>query len=141
MNPIDTARKFKFRAWSKITKAMISPDYIDSFGRCFDYDPIKGIHQDDDYILMQFTGLVAGSLSKLTETTEIFEGDIIRNDPCEGTPVDGVVIWRDEQAAFVVEWGDDIDFLCGLDLDHYQVVGNVYEQGLTEKGLWERNNP
>lgn len=67
-------REIKFRAWNKIDKEMGIPFTLDDLyqaGLC----QLKKKHEEENYILMQFTGLHDKN------GKEIYEGDIVKH--CE----------------------------------------------------------
>ncbi len=107
-------REIKFRAWDKIEKIM----YLDVQD---EYDFICGskiaesfgeLLEDEDFIVMQFTGL------KDKNGKEIFEGDIL----FDGT-VKSFVIWKEEESMFGINNGK---YELGY-YNNWEVIGNIYE--------------
>ena len=124
-------REIKFRAWSKETKAMVCPDYIDCEGNCFDYDRYSGIYSEDDYILMQFTGLLDKN------GKEIYEEDIVKimaypsGDEVERRPMIGRVQWSNLHCIGGMDislWHEKEWWAYGsIDRSTIEVIGNIYE--------------
>ena len=94
-------REIKFRAWDKKEKLMLLNI------RCRSLDGIEW---------MQFTGLI-------TKGKEIYEGDIVTDGK-----ENGVVVWQEHRAQFVIDWSIS-DKYCqpNDDWDLFEVVGNIYE--------------
>ena len=102
-------REIKFRAWHKD-------------GEMFYKVPLNSVGQHarygEDATLMQYTGLHDKN------GKEIYEGDIVNILPNYVLP-DGVVVWDEDFAGFVVKHPRYEDF-CELDCIH-NVVTNIYE--------------
>ena len=122
------SRIIKFRAWDKHNKRMIpwSPQmFSDSSPLTMYGDDFP--ENDDDFILMQFTGCHDRN------GQEIWEGDIVkyfintgfwtgRDDPPdidEMTEYIEAVYWMDELTGF--------NPLCGTPYEDIEVIGNIYE--------------
>lgn len=123
-------REIKFRAWDKIGKRMLPDSEIsrDTDGGWFIWDEDDN-SQDDNFELMQYTGL------KDKNGKEIYEGDIIYKDDKQtwtveyalfGEPMFGVFnqlnscrdIEVDEFGAY---------FIAVEDIIRIEVIGNIYE--------------
>lgn len=118
-------REIKFRAWDKAEKEMFMPDtennnenffagFVNGVLRCSEsqYD------EDDDFILMQYTGL------KDRNGREIFEGDLVNNEDNETA----VIIY--ETGSFLLQYPDsplDFDSLFDFQDDRLEIIGNIYQ--------------
>ena len=99
-------RILKFRAWDVQAKSMIIDPVFHEFA------DINDQFGDDDFIFMQFTGL----LDK--EGKEIYEGDILSTD-FAGNKIKGVMEYEITEAG--AQWTKF------LPLDRYEIIGNIYE--------------
>jgi len=103
-------RQFKFRFWSKVLEAFVTP-----------HDSIyRGAFNDPEFVVMQYTNL------KDKNGKEIYEGDIVIN--------------RNPQFPFEVKWSQDKARFIKLSLTRprrfqslgdttkTEVIGNIYEK-------------
>lgn len=118
-------REIKFRAWDKTEKEMFMPDtennnenffagFVNGVLRCSEsqYD------EDDDFILMQYTGL------KDKNGKDIYEGDLVNNEDNETA----VIIY--ETGSFLLQYPDsplDFDSLFDFQDDRLEIIGNIYQ--------------
>jgi len=131
--------RFKFRAWDKQNKAMHCNDFIVSATGYMaklttqDYKTMQfdqyDLKPDDNYVLMQCTGLM--DKNKMP----IFEGDILKETyVSEGsTYTDITVVKYDEKSAgFIMArpaFEKDITYFDDINLEkeNFVVIGNIYE--------------
>ena len=112
-------RPIKFRAWDKKENRMMKPDVrwlIDPTDGSI-YNSIKDDYESD-WVLMQFTGLHDKN------GKPIFENDIVKhhyhNQVC-------LVQWSESRSQFELEFGEDWYPLWPIDSEHFEVLGNIYE--------------
>lgn len=123
----------KFRAWDKKTKTMYEVKSIVFTLQSMLCVNKKAVYpertlylDDDDTILMQYTGL------KDKNGVEIFEGDIVNAcgyDSDQGriyktTDFTGVIVYR--KNSFCLQFGDFLDSWWAND-EEVEVIGNIYE--------------
>ena len=124
-------RTIKFRAWDKKNNWMMTDVwgfFIDQLGRIWDqpqdtYDtPNKEIeiyHAQEDFVLMQFTGL------KDEKGFEIYEGDIVKGNNQIGT-----IEWVEIDTCFAVQTYKPEIWTVGKfreRMGNIEVIGNIYE--------------
>jgi len=117
-------REIKFRAWDVVHEKIIgmSSDKKDKFSIRSD-----GWPSNDNYILMQYTGL------KDKNGVEIFEGDVVKVTYMDREDWISVVEWDTVNPCFVLKrqperFGSDVEYdfvKCGF--VELQVVGNIHE--------------
>ena len=116
-------REIKFRAWDNSCKKMIG---VKGIKDCFSLR--SDGFCDENYILMQYTGL------KDKNGKEIFEGDVVCVEYGKG-----VVEYSEKQAMFIINWIDDDEayneslaynprnYIYGETRKDIEVIGNIYE--------------
>jgi len=108
-------REIKFRAWDIENKEMFY-DAQDAYDNQGDVpaSSFGSLLVDEDYILMQYTGL------KDKNGKEIYEGDIVTY----ASDLPEQIIFKD--AAF--RWGGESDYVVKTrEPNVLQVIGNIYE--------------
>lgn len=111
-------REIKFRAWLTLEKEMLydfttfTDHYTDDFNNTIKY------HQENDLVLMQYTGL------KDKNGVEIFEGDIVKE--VIGGEI-AYVVYKKGSCSFTLEYKANV-IGDGLHYDsHIEIIGNIYE--------------
>ena len=127
-------REIKFRAWGKVSKILYP--YITLYAQDFRHIQVNENGDDklideDDYILMQYTGL------KDKNGKEIYEGDIVTrrwfglknfpNPKLEGKIVQtDKVFWCEDNHYF--SFGENTNLgIYEFTEDKLEVIGNIYE--------------
>ena len=121
-------REIKFKAWDKNTKQIIKDFVIrsDGFVVILEGDGKSGQYMQNDFELMQFTGLLDKN------SVEIYEGDIVK--------------WWHIAYQEEVETLETVEFIEGafypiveMDLrdgaEQFEVIGNIYENAELIKEL------
>ncbi|QBX15782.1 phage uncharacterized protein TIGR01671 [Streptococcus equinus] len=121
-------RELKFRAWLKDEKRMAKVHEVSFFDdKVFTITTIDNFYADDEFKLMQFTGL------KDKNGKEVFEGDIINYKYGRHTSTQFVVKYDEFQATFVVvDNHNDLVYTFReladyIQLNSLEVIGNIYE--------------
>jgi uncharacterized phage protein (TIGR01671 family) len=123
-------RHFKFRVWDIKKEQMHEVLYLATahyleqkcvIGHGLEHDseitltPSKGI-------IMQWAGL------EDRNGVEIYECDIVKTDDTDSGYIFAVVKWDESSAAFQFHFSDgDILQADDMDMDHVEVIGNIYE--------------
>ena len=129
--------RFKFRAWDKVRKAMLSngyPLYIDLSGDFYEHegeecysasgDSVDGIYDlnTDDFVLMQSTGL------KDKNGKIIFEGDVVSQYGGREYSLNYVINWHQDRCGFYLSLPDGKPhFDLGNHREGLQIIGNIHE--------------
>lgn len=124
-------REFKFRAWDKADNKMYydAEKTYDFIGNDIMEESFGSLLHNDNYIVMQYTGLID------TNNKEIYEGDIVERLDLTPTKnyygkVDvGVVEYKTSR--YILKRKDDHYFDMSYDnifsISQYKVLGNIYE--------------
>jgi len=129
-------REIKFKVWSKEQKTMGSPTLY--FGRPFTFGEVfRALGEDNNYILMQYTGL------KDDNDKEMYEGDVLRF-----WDRDAVIADTDGEIGYVVfnkfngwvvnkeKYDDEMSYYQILAFcENYEIIGNIYENPELLKGV------
>jgi len=130
-------REIKFRAWNKETKIIIMNiqnmydhlgEWFDNHGKKIDsYDHMsgssfRGVLNDEDLIIMQYTGLHD------SKEVEIYEGDIVNYESISpnGKSGQGEVYFEDCGCfcSFMIREGNTAITMGSM---VYKIIGNIYE--------------
>ena len=127
--------RFKFRFYDKENKIMVYadtddellpyyPDEIYTTWQTYDLSAIEHLANDEDYIVMQCTGL------KDKNGKLIYEGDILIQKEENGGPTKKLVIWEEEGGYLGLK--DLKKSFLGVVTFHlfgytYEVIGNIHE--------------
>lgn len=111
-------REIKFRAWDKEEKVMcydiptFTDDFTDMLNRTIKY------HQDNDLVLMQYTGL------KDKNGKEIYEGDIIKYSMGNTMQSNPMVVSFEEIFGLL---GEYCNSYYATNKNSFEVIGNIYQ--------------
>ena len=125
-----TANRFNFRVWNKKNKIFnydfnlfhVAEDGMMLFYRKSNFDYVER-NEDDNYVLMQSTGMVDKN------GREIFENDILTDGS-----IKYLVRFEEEKARFIMKpiLGEkilltDYEELGKRYMHYYEIIGNIYE--------------
>lgn len=103
-------RIIKFRAYTEISNEVLGMKY-------------DVPHNYNDTV-MQFTGLLDRN------GKEIYEGDIVKINSLENTPV-GAIEWDNDMTEYMIKDNKKYIFggesVCSLTAKYFEVIGNIYE--------------
>ena len=109
-------REIKFRVWNKTQKVMGTVEKINFVTGYVVNDSFVSESEDEEIILMQYTGL------KDKNGKEIYEGDIVENNY-----IKWVIDWY-EGGVYLKQIGKEYNtWWIGGEYEHSEVIGNVYE--------------
>lgn len=114
-------REIKFRAWDKMLNKFFDEGWSLSMdGKCWYDENEKEYNVDEDFIIMQYTGL------KDKNGKEIYEGDIAHTNSKykNKTEWTGIVKWSNEHCGFIVELENGKHW---MPISEAEVIGNIYE--------------
>src|SRR5690348_3924275 len=111
-------REIKFRAWDNREKVWLDEVTVYSDGSWSGKKgDVDGYSQEDECILMQYTGL------KDKNGKEIYEGDIIKHDNGQIS----VVEWSQGDWGWFMKSIRNWNPKTGFDSSKDEVIGNIYE--------------
>lgn len=105
-------RQFKFRAWNKVKKQMLTFDFYALLHNEYTRDFLKS----SDVIKMQYIGKDC----KDSEGIELCEGDIIEDEDCEKY----VINYDTEFGCF---YPDGYEYESPFDYSECRIIGNIYQ--------------
>jgi len=122
------SRIIEFRAWNKYNNTMYSMESVEF--ACNEIWKLRTLELNDEFIVMQYTGL------KDKNGTKIFEGDILSNGDYVAQVVfgefDGLMAWHvliNHKKQWALGSGD----ILGHN-PYIEVIGNIYENPELIKG-------